>query len=330
MGIKIIATGRYLPRNIVTNDDFTGIVDTSDEWISQRTGMKERHIASGEPTWLMGELAARDALESGGIDPLSIDLILVTSVTPDYMTPSAACIIQGRIGAANAACIDLNAACAGFVYALDMARRYLCFDDVRRVLIVSAEELSKITDYTDRASCVLFGDAAGAVVVEAADTPFASVIGADGTGAPLLYAKSPAVNENPFRKPELAPEYEEIIHAKNHFLYMDGREVYKFAVKIMPHAVQEACDKLGVPVEAIDLLVPHQANVRIVDTAVKTLGLPPERVYVNLAKHGNVSSACIPLCLDEINKGGLIQPGRRIALVGFGAGLTYASAIFTW
>lgn len=256
-GIKVIATGEYLPRNIVTNDDFSKIVETSDEWISQRTGMKERHFSAGEPTWAMGAFAAKNALESGGIDPLSIDLILVTTVTADYLTPSASCLVQADIGAWNAACMDVNAACSGFVYALDMARRYLCFDDVKRVLVVSSETLSKITDYTDRASCVLFGDAAGACVVEAADSLYASDLGADGRSGHLLYCKTQFAPNNPFQKPEMMPEYKEQIDAKTSFLYMDGKEVYKFAVKAMPKAVQAACKRAGITVEDIDWLIPH-------------------------------------------------------------------------
>jgi len=329
-GIKIVATGKYLPRNIVSNNDFSEIVETSDEWISQRTGMKNRHLTSGEPTWLMGALAAKDALASGGIDPKEIDLILMTSVTADYMTPSAACIIQANIGAQNAICMDVNAACSGFVYALDMARRYLNFEDIRRVLIVSSETLSKITDYTDRASCVLFGDAAGACVVEAADSMFSSDLGADGTKAQLLYCKNPLKMNNPFMKPELVPEYEEIIHAETDYLYMDGREVYKFAIKAMPKAIEAACQKAGIQVQDIDLIIPHQANIRIVETAAKTLGVPMEKMYVNLEKYGNTSSACIPMCLDEISRNGLLKRGQTVAVVGFGAGVTYAAAVFKW
>lgn len=329
-GIQMIATGRYLPKRAVSNDDFTEIVETSDEWISQRTGMKNRYLSSGEPTWLMGALAAHDALESGGISPSEIDLILVTSVTVDYITPATACMIQAKIGAENAVCMDVNAACAGFVYALDMARRYLCFDDVKTVLIVSCEMLSRITDYTDRASCVLFGDAAGAVVVRSADTLYSSDLSTDGRGAQFLYCKSPFEIKNPFMRPELVPEYEELIHPETEFLHMDGREVYKFAVKAMPKAVVAACEKAGVSVEDLDLIVPHQANIRIVETAAKTLGVPMSKMFINLEKYGNTSSACIPLCLDELHKGGKLTRGQLIALVGFGAGVTCAAVVFRW
>lgn len=329
-GINIVATGRYLPKRAVSNEDFSQIVETSDEWITQRTGMKNRYLSSGEPTWLMGALAARNALESGGIDPAEIDLILVSSVTADYITPAMACIIQANIGAENAACIDINAACSGFVYALDMARRYLCFDDVKTVLIVSSETLSKITDYTDRASCVLFGDGAGAVVVRAADSRFSSYLSADGRGAQVLYCKSPFVVNNPFMNPELAPEYKQPIQAETDYLFMDGREVYKFAVKAMPRAVLAACDKAGIAVKEIDLIIPHQANIRIMETAAKALNVPMSKMFVNIEKYGNTSSACIPMCLDELNKSGQIKRGQTIAVVGFGAGVTCASAIFQW
>ena len=329
-GIKIIATGQYLPKNIVCNDDFTAIVDTSDEWIVKRTGMKQRHISAGEPTWVMGAFAAADALKSADIDPLSIDLILVTTVTADYVTPSAACLIQAELGAWNAACMDINAACSGFVYALDMARRYLAFDDMKRVLVVSSETLSNITDYTDRASCVLFGDAAGACVVEAGDGFFVSELGADGRGAHLIYCKAQYNANNPFVKPELKPEYEERITPTTDYMYMNGKEVYKFAIKTMPEALLAACKKAGITIDELDFVIPHQANLRIVETAVKELNIPKEKLYVNLEKHGNVSSACIPICLNELNRSGRLLHGQSVALVGFGAGLTHAACVFKW
>lgn len=319
-----------MPEHVICNDDFTAFIETSDEWITKRTGMKERHITAGEATWAMGAFAAKNALESRNIDPLSIDLILVTTVTPDYLTPSAACIIQAELGAWNAACMDINAACSGFVYALDMARRYLAFPDIKRILLISSETLSKITDYTDRASCVLFGDAAGACVVEAAEGFFESKLGADGRSAPLLYCKARYKINNPFVKPELKPEYNERITPETDFLYMNGKEVYKFAVKAMPMALIAACEKAGITPAELDWVIPHQANLRIVETAVKELNIPREKLYVNLEKHGNVSSACIPLCLDELSRSGRLHSGQKIGLVGFGAGVTYAACVFSW
>ncbi|MEG1429186.1 MAG: beta-ketoacyl-ACP synthase III [Hydrogenoanaerobacterium sp.] len=329
-GIKVLGTGQYLPKNIVCNDDFADIVETSDEWITKRTGMKERHITAGEETWAMGAFAAKQALEGGSINPLTIDLILVTTVTPDYLTPSTACLIQAEIGAWNAACMDINAACSGFVYALDMARRYLAFDDVKRVLVVSSETLSNITDYTDRASCVLFGDAAGACILEAAEGFFVSELGADGRSAHLLYCKNHYNINNPFIKPVLKPQYTQRITPTTGFLHMDGKEVYKFAIKAMPLALLAACKKAGITTDELDWVIPHQANLRIVESAVKELHIPTEKLYVNLEKHGNVSSACIPICLNELSRSGKLLRGQKLALVGFGAGVTHAACVFSW
>lgn len=326
MGLKILGTGSYLPETVVTNDDFAKIVETSDEWIVKRTGMKERRITE-QPTWIMAKRAAEAAIADAGISPEEIDLILCTTVTSDYITPSMACVVQGAIGAVNAVALDINAACAAFVYALDMAHMYLQHG-YHHVLIVSAEGLSKITDYTDRSTCVLFGDAAGACVVGWSDKGFAASLGSDGTGANTLFARRP-LNDVPFVQqvdPQSVDGFPDVSRAG--VLYMNGREVYKFAVSAMSRALKEACEKFGTTPEELDLIVPHQANLRIIQSAAKELGLPLERFYVNIDRYGNTSSACIPVGLSELGAAGELKPGRKVGLVGFGAGLVYGGCVF--
>lgn len=322
-GIRIVGTGSYVPELVVTNDDFSRFVETSDEWITTRTGIKRRHISVDEPTWVLGAKAAKAALENSGLTPQDIDLLIATTVTSDTYTPSLACLIGGELGFTGQA-MDLNAACTGFVYALDAAQKYLSCG-MKRVLIVSAERLSKFTNYKDRSTCVLLGDGAGACVVERSDKPFAAYLRSDGAGAKLLYAVSGAT-ENPFaEKPvSMGEDFSYELGA----MYMDGREVYKFAVKAMPEAVEQAAKAYGIGIEDIDLIIPHQANIRILQTAAKALGLPMERFAVNIEEYGNISSACIPLCLDGLHRSGKLTPGQKICLVGFGGGLTYGAALF--
>lgn len=328
-GIKICGTGSYLPPISVDNEAFTTFVETSDEWIRTRTGIVSRHIADADSVSGMGARAAKAALEQAGISPEEIDLLIVTTITPDCSTPATACIIQGMIDADNAMCFDVNAACGGFVYALDMAWRYLCCDDVKTALIVSTEALSRITDYADRSTCVLFGDGAGAVVLRAADTLYGSRLGADGKGAPLIFAKH-VIPKTPFGKAEM--EENEITRnpTKPSHIYMDGKETYKFSTKVMPMCIEDACKKAGFPVGNLDWIIPHQANFRIVQTAMKNLGLPLERAFMNIDHIGNTSSASVPIALDELHRSGKLLRGQKICVVGFGAGLVYAGAAFEW
>ena len=327
-GIHISAMGRYLPARVVKNQEFEQLVETSDEWIVSHTGVRERRVSSGEPTWWMGVLAARDALERGNIAPESIDLILFTTVTPEFYTPSLACIAQAQLGAKNAFALDVNCACTGFVAALDMARRYLYTGGVDRVLIVSAERLSAITDYGDRSTCVLFGDGAAACVVERGEGLYSAHLSADGLGAGALYASHGERAENPFQDPALRPEVPQLFEGEK--LHMNGREVYRFATRAMAQEMEAACNQAGVPVEEIDLIFPHQANVRIVETAMKLLNLPMERAYLNLEQLGNTSSASVPLALEEAFRKGMLQPGMLLCAVGFGAGLTSGAVLFRW
>lgn len=329
MGIKIIGTGMCVPTTVVNNMDFTKIVDTNDEWITSRTGIKQRHIATDITTFKMGANAASEAIAEAGIDVSTIDMIIASTVTNDYITPSMACLIGNVIGAFNAVPIDINCACAGFVYALDMARRYLLDDEYKTVLVVSSEMLSKITDYTDRSTCVLFGDGAAACILQASDKLFACTLGSDCSGVGKLFGRGLPM-QNPFMKTPFDPLGDGFTPSNGHALYMDGREVYKFATKIMPHAVSEACKKAGITPEDLTLIIPHQANIRIVETAAKNLKLPIERFFINVEKYGNTSSASIPICLYEATKGNRMKRGDKICVVGFGGGLVYAAAVFEY
>lgn len=328
-GIKICGTGSYLPPNVVDNEAFTKIVETSDEWIRTRTGIVSRHIADTDSVAGMGAKAAKAAMEQAGVEPGEIDLIIVTTITGDCCTPSMACVIQGMLGAENAMCFDVNAACAAFVYAVDMARRYLCCPDVKTALVISTEALSRITDYQDRSTCVLFGDGAGAVVIRAAGTPYGSRLGADGKGAPLIFSKN-RIPKTPFGQGEM--EESEITRNPTtpHHIYMDGKETYKFSTKIMPLCMEEACARAGIAPGDLDWIIPHQANFRIVQTAMKNLGLPLEKAFMNIDHIGNTSSASVPIALDELNRSGKLLPGQKIGIVGFGAGLVFAGAVFEW
>lgn len=328
MGIKILGMGSYLPEQILTNDDFTKFVETSDEWIKTRTGIAERRMAGWEPVWYMGAEAAKKAIAEAGIAPEDIGLVIAATATNDFHTPSVACLVQNAAGAVNAAAFDVNAACSGFVYALDTARRFLETDEsMKYVLVVASEALSRFLDFGDRSSCILFGDGSAAAVIERSDKPFASALGADGSGAPLLYARSVGVAE----EVKVESGYDDGFSEKRlHKLYQDGKEVYKFATKALPKAFNLAADKAGISAEDIDWFVPHQANIRIIETAAKNLGAPMEKFIVTLDHYGNTSSVSIPLALCEAVGKGLIKRGQKLALVGFGAGLTYAAAIFEY
>ena len=328
-GIQICGTGRCLPENIVDNNEYARIVDTSDEWIRPRTGIVTRHIADGETTWRLGERAARQAIEDAGISPEQIGLIIVSSVSADFATPSMSCIIQGSIGAKNAMCYDIACACAGYVYGLDMARRFLACGDIDYALIVGTEILSRLTNYEDRSTCVLFGDGAGATVVRAADALYGASLGADGTGYGLMFCKNPPP-ASPFthNPPEQVAVYSRP-EGPGHMV-MGGREVYKFATKVMPQSLLQACEKAGIQAGELDWIVPHQANVRIVQTAMDRLGLPMEKAWMTIDHTGNTSSASIPIALDELNRAGRVRRGDKIGLSGFGAGLIYASLVFEW
>lgn len=328
MGINILGLGSYVPEQKLTNDDFTRFVETNDEWIRTRTGIRERRMAGWEPTWYMGLQAAKQAVEKSGINPEDIGLVIDCSVTPDFLTPSMSSVIQDRIGAVNAAAFDLNAACSGFVYSLDTAERFLRTDDnLKYVLVVANEALSRFVDFNDRTTCILFGDGAAAAVLERSDKLFSSHIASDGSGAGYLCARS--LNVAPEIREESGFE-DEFPDMPLHKLYQNGKEVYKFATQALPKSFELAAAKVGVTKDDIDWFVPHQANVRIIETAAKKLGVSMDKFIVTLDHYGNTSSASIPLALNEAVADGRIKRGQKIALIGFGAGLTYGGIVLEY
>ena len=328
MGINILGMGSYVPEQKMTNDDFTKFVETNDEWIRTRTGITERRMADWEPTWYMGKMASVAALERAGVTADEIGLVISTSVTPDFLTPSMASIIQYEIGANKAAAFDLNAACTGFVYALDTARRFLETDDsLRYVLVVANEALSRFVDYEDRSTCVLFGDGAAAAVVERSDKLFSSYLGSDGSGARVLFARSLEVAP----QVKLESDFDDGFPEKPlHQLYQNGKEVYKFATQALPKSFELAAEKVGVTKDEIDWFIPHQANVRIIETAAKKLKVGMDKFIITLDHFGNTSSASIPLALNEGIEKGVVKRGQKLALIGFGAGLTYGGIVMEY
>ncbi|MBQ1538619.1 MAG: ketoacyl-ACP synthase III [Ruminococcus sp.] len=329
VGVKVKGIGRAVPEVIASNDDFAKIVDTNDEWITQRTGIKTRHISNGEPTYYFGAKAAKEAVADAGLEPSDIGLIIVTTVTPDYYTPSTACLIQRELGVSGCPAFDVNAACSGFVYAVDMARRYLACGDIKYALVVAAEELSKFVDYEDRSTCILFGDAAAAVVLEKAeDTLFSSYLAADGSGAAYLASRA-MLTINPFRDQDFTYDMD-MPEPHKHYLLQDGKEVYKFATNALPTACKEACDKAGITPDELDAIIPHQANVRIIETAAKKLKVSMDKMVLNIADYGNTSSASIPNAFYDGVKSGRIKRGDKVCFVGFGGGLTYGATIIEY
>lgn len=327
-GIEILGTGSYVPDFTADNDKFSEILDTSDEWIFPRTGIKQRHIAADVPNYYMGAQAAKAALENAKFAAEDVDLIIVSTCTPDFFYPAMSCLVQKLIGAKNAACFDVNSACTGFITSLDTAHSFLAAGKYKNVLIVSSEKLSQQVDYTDRASSILFGDAAGAVLIKAGDKPFYSFLGAEGDEFEALYCK---INYN-----TNCPWYGDIdgfygnrfdTEQKRNYLVQDGKAVYKFAVNAMANAVKNAAARGNYDLSQLDIVIPHQANLRIIEKATELLGIPSEKVYTNIEHMGNVSSACIPIALSELYAAGRVKSGMNICFVGFGAGLTYGAAI---
>lgn len=328
MGINIMGLGCYVPEQKLTNNDFTRFVETNDEWIRTRTGIVERRMAGWEPTWYMGVQAALKAVEDAGISPEDIGLVITTTVTSDFLTPSMASVIQDKIGAVNAAAFDLNAACTGFIYALDTARRFLATDDdMKYVLVVATEALSRFVDFEDRGSCILFGDGAAAAIVEKSDKLYSSHLASDGSGAEYLCARS--LNVAPEVKVE--NDFNDGFTTNPlHKLYQNGKEVYKFATNVLPKSFEIISQKTGLTKEEIDWFIPHQANVRIIETAAKKLGVSMDKFIVTLDHYGNTSSASIPLALAEAVEDGRIKRGQKLALIGFGAGLTSGGIVLEY
>jgi 3-oxoacyl-[acyl-carrier-protein] synthase-3 len=317
---RIAGLGKYLPERVLSNFDLEKMVDTSDTWIQERTGVRERRLAAEDETAsTMGTHAARQALEHAGVDADDIELVIAATTTPDGMFPAVASLIQDGIGARRAAAFDINAACVGFLSAYATAAQFIANGTYRRVLVVGTDVLSRIIDWADRGTCVLFGDGAGAVVLEAADRggPLSFVLRSDGGEATKLFAHGPCAS----------PAETE---AGCYYIRMDGRHIFKFAVQAMESATRQAASAAGMSVEDIDLLVPHQANLRIINGVAKALGLPPERAMVNVDRYGNTSSASIPMALREAWEEGRLHDGDRVMLTAFGGGLVWGALALEW
>ena len=322
--VAIVGTGSYVPEKVLTNADLEQIVETSDEWIYSRTGMKERHIAApDQATSDLGAAAARRALEDAGVLPEEVDLLIVATLSPDMPFPSTACFVQDKIGAKNAYCFDLGAACSGFLYALETARNQIASGAVKTAVIVGAEKMSAVVDWEDRGTCILFGDGAGAAVLQATDTGrgiLKSVMGSDGALADLLWTPGGGTR---------FPASPEMLSQRLNYLKMQGREVFKHAVTRMTEAVVEALRQNELTSDDIACFIPHQANIRIIDAIAKKLNIAG-RIFSNLEKYANTSSAALAIALDEAAKSGVIQRGDLVALTVFGGGFTWGATVLEW
>lgn len=321
MRTRICGTGSALPKKVVTNDDLSKIMDTSDEWISSRTGIHSRHLAVEENLTGLATDAAKQALEEAGVKAEELDMILAATLSADKVCPTLSCEIQRELGAVNAVAFDINAACSGFMFALQTADAYIKCGQYKKILLVGGEILSKMMDWNDRSTCVLFGDGAGAAVVEADETygVLGSVQGSDGARGEALLCENRRVN-NPYVENSKELSY----------VYMNGQEVYKFAVKTVPMAIEEAVEKAGLTMEEIDLFVIHQANIRIIESVSKRLKVPMDKFPTNLQECGNISAGSVPILLDKVNREGMLKKGAKVVLAGFGAGLTWAASVLTW
>jgi 3-oxoacyl-[acyl-carrier-protein] synthase-3 len=321
-GAIIAGTGSFLPEKRLTNEELSRMVDTNDEWIVQRTGIKERRIAGPhESTATLASHAATKALQSAGLEPKHIDLIICATATPEMAVPTTACFVAASLGLDSTPAYDLGAACSGFLFALDQASACVKSGAYKNVLVIGAETLSRITDYKDRGSCILFGDGAGAVVLQRSLDAKRGVLytslKADGRGWELLYCG-----------PGSRQPIDDTTHVgRNHYLKIRGRDIYKFAVQRFSELIEDAMQKCDLTPEKIKLIVPHQVNLRIIDSAMEKLGIPPEKSYVNIDRYGNTSSASIPIALDEATRAGKVKQGDVVVFVAFGAGLTWANAV---
>jgi 3-oxoacyl-[acyl-carrier-protein] synthase III len=326
--VEIAATGRYLPDRVLTNAELERLVDTTDEWIRERTGIHERRIADGEEGAAdMGAAAARVAMERANVLPGEVDVIVVSTATPDRLLPATACDMQALLGATNAAAYDISSACSGFLYGLTIAEGHIASGNAEIALVVSTEKMSGIVDWTDRATCVLFGDGAGAAVVRRTGDGgnghalLSSFMRSDGTLAELLWRPAGGVK---------VPIDIAVLDQRTHMVQMAGREVFKSAVRSMAEAADQALMRAGLTGADIDLLIPHQANMRIIEATARYAGIPMERVFVNVDRYGNMSSATVPVALDEAAEQGRLKSGDHVLLVAFGAGFTWASSVIRW
>jgi len=321
---SIIGTGSYVPDTIISNSYLEKIVDTSDKWIVSRTGIRERRKVSYEiATSDIATEAAVRALNDANLSPMDLDMVIVATVTPDMVFPSTACLVQKNLGAKNAAAFDIEAACSGFIYCLSIAEQFIKSGSAENILVIGAEILTKITDYKDRNTCILFGDGAGAAVVSKSEGSqiLSTYLGSDGDGCDLLYLPAGGSRN---------PASVETINKSMHYIKMEGSEVFKFAVKIMEAATEKALGLCNLNKEKIDYLIPHQANIRIIENAMKRLNLTKDKVFVNVDKYGNMSSASIAVALDETKRMKRLSKGDNVVLVAFGGGLTWASAVIKW
>lgn len=321
----ITGWGMAVPDRVLTNKELAQMVDTSDEWIVSRTGIKERRIAEDDQTTAsLATEAALNALGVANITPMDIDLIIVATSSPEHLFPATACLVQNSLGATKAGAFDLLAACSGFIYALNMASQAIRTGSVDTALVIGSETLSRLVNWQDRSTCILFGDGAGAFVVQAGEEPaglLSAVMRSDGSGADLLIL--------PAGGSALPPTIESIREGL-HYIDMNGREVFRFATRVMTQATEEAVEDAGLTMKDINLVIPHQANLRIIETALKNLDIPDERCVINLDRYGNTSTASIPIATCEALKAGRIKPGDNVVFVGFGAGLTWGAAVARW
>ncbi len=324
--VRIAGWGMYLPERVMPNTEVEQLVDTSDEWIRARTGIGERRIAAPEEsTCSLAVQAGRRALDRAGVTPEELDLIIVATCTPDYSNmPATASLVQHALGATRAGAFDLNAVCSGFLYGLATGSQFILNGVHKAVLIIGAEVFTRILDWTDRSTCVLFGDAAGAVVLQPTSEPgglLSFVLGSDGSGACSLYVPAGGSRR---------PASHETVEAREHYVKMQGRDVFRFATRVLPESVVQALEKAGLTTDDIDLLIPHQANVRIIDAAARRLKLRDESVFVNVERYGNTSAASIPVALCEAIDGGRVGAGDTLVMSGFGAGLSWGTAVWKW
>ena len=320
--VIIEGLGKYTPSNLVTNDKLSEIIDTSDEWIRSRTGIKSRYISRGEDTSYMAAKASEKALKNAGISPLDVDLIVVATCTPDMFTPSTACIVQDIIGANNALAFDISAACSGFIYGLDVAKALMNSNNYKYSLVIGAENLSKSLDWNDRSTCVLFGDGAGAAILSKSDKLgiMSSFCKSEGSKYKCITIEGNDV-DSPF------VENKTIRDSK---LKMDGSEVFKFATSVIVTSISKILKENNLDISDIDYIVPHQANVRIIQYAAKKLKIDMNKFYMNISEYGNTSGASIPIALSDMYEKGLLKKDNKIILVGFGAGLTYGATLINW
>lgn len=321
----ITGWGMAVPERVLTNEEISLMVETSDAWIQERTGIRERRIAGkDESTATLAVDAALKALEIANLKPADLDLIIVSTSTPEYIFPSTACLVQDRIGAVRAGAFDLLAACTGFIYALSIASQNIRSGSAKAVMVIGAETLSRFTNWEDRNTCILFGDGAGAFILQASEEPggyLGSVLRSDGSGGELLLLRAGG---------SFMPASHETVQEGLHFIQMNGREVFRFATRVLAQSTEQVIDEAGLQMDDINLLIPHQANRRIIDAAARALNIPIERCVINVERFGNTSTASIPIATCEAVKDGRLKAGDRVVFVGFGAGLTWGSALFQW